>query len=121
MMMACRYCGGAFEAEVRSCGGCGSPRPAPKVEAMQIGKIGRAVGRRDREAVLSWLESHMPAQNETVERCWTRRGAKALLALGVLVFFPQLLFFGLALGMLFAFWVYLPYRGIRLLLEWIAK
>ena len=122
-MSDCSYCGGLLEAWSRTCAGCGSPRSsrAKSDEDRVFARIGRAALARDPEAVIDWLDRHQPQPDESAQHRWSRRGAKAAVGLGLLFMMPQILIFAAVLGLLFTFWVYLPYRGIRLLFDWIAK
>lgn len=122
-MANCGYCGGVLDMWSRTCAGCGSPRTATVIgeDDRVFAQVGRAVMARDPEMLIDWLDRHQPRPDESAQRKWSRRGSKAAVGLGLLFLFPHLLFAALALGMLFVFWVYLPYRGIRLLFDWVAK
>lgn len=122
-MADCSYCGTYFEGQGRTCDGCGSPRSARPVtdDDRFFAQIGRAVAQRDTEAVIGWVEAHRPDPDESLEQKWGRRGTKALVVLGILFMFPQLLMIAAVIGMLFMFWIYLPYRGLKVLADWIVK
>lgn len=121
--MNCTYCGIGLHAGQARCAGCGAPSAMPLAEpagtaASIYEQIGRAVVDREPNDVLDRIVHFGERKDASSREQKITHAAKILVALFILWHFPFILIPIFGLGMMFFLWVYLPYRGMKAVLQW---
>ncbi len=124
--MNCDYCGNAMNRDAMACVTCGARRTAPIAEpagpaSALYEQIGRAVVNREPNEALEQLVGIGERKNASTREQKIARAAKVLFCFFVVWQFPMILLPILSFGMMFLIWIYLPYMGLKRLMEWLSS
>lgn len=122
--MRCSYCGNAYVTDDPRCHGCGSPRNSRGRSGFRdanelYAEVGHALitGEPDRSRAL--LEKIIGSPQTEPKRLWTERSVKVAMVIGLIWMFPMVAFGLVAMAMPFVIGIYLPYRGLQAVFDWI--
>lgn len=123
--MRCAYCGNSYLTDAPRCEGCGSPRSARMASEYRdadalYAEVGHALITGEANKSRALLEKIIGSAEKDPKQLWAERSAKIAVVLGILYFFPALLWIGFAMAIPFLIFFYLPFLGIKALLDWIS-